>query len=255
MIEECYARRSKNVATWVMLCLTSGGEQVQDGKVPMHQHNFLWGCLRHGPWSRPLPFQNMWLVVELVSNSLWFASRRKNQSDHGVLRSPKGLFSLLHYPLSWSNGFCSTKRGKRGSLAVKVKEPQQRNFVFTFYHFLGNIVVIKRIEQRKKGDGKNTEKPKIAISEHIEQKSNISIFLAHGHSSWSMFDLQLTSVQSLSNLHFCHKFDHGSVIMEKSHLTLGQLSGPWCKQPLSGYPILINFQQLHSTPKRSLFVG
>ena len=44
------------------------------------------------------------------------------------LEVPKRFFLVLQYSLSWSNKFCG-ERGKRGSLAAKVKGPWQMNVV------------------------------------------------------------------------------------------------------------------------------
>jgi hypothetical protein len=51
-----------------------------------------------------------------------FASRKiKCKSEHGTRGTWKAYFSYLHYPLSWSNGFCD-EAVKRGSLAGNVKD-------------------------------------------------------------------------------------------------------------------------------------
>ncbi len=41
------------------------------------------------------------------------------------LEVPKGIFSSLHEPLPWSNGFCGDKVN-RGSLVSKVNGPWQK---------------------------------------------------------------------------------------------------------------------------------
>ena len=47
-------------------------------------------------------------------------------------RSPKDIFQGLHYPLTWSNGFCSG-RGKWSALVEKDKGPWQRNDIMIFF--------------------------------------------------------------------------------------------------------------------------
>ena len=52
--------------------------------------------------------------------------------------SPKDIFQGLHYPLTWSNGFCGG-RGKRGALLGKDKGLWQRKIVkkTNFDEFIG----------------------------------------------------------------------------------------------------------------------
>ena len=68
-------------------------------------------------------------ICDWLLNSSWdhCSLHRGNicKSDHGARGPPKALFSSLRYPLSWYNMFCGG-RGIKGSLATKVKGPQQR---------------------------------------------------------------------------------------------------------------------------------
>ena len=47
-------------------------------------------------------------------------------------RSPKDIFWGLHYPLTWSNGFCYV-RGKRGPLVEKGTEPMVKKPCYRFF--------------------------------------------------------------------------------------------------------------------------
>ena len=54
----------------------------------------------------------------------------------------------------------------------------------------------------------------------------------HGHSSWSKLGLHLLTCPKALKFVILKKIDHGSLAMEKMPFDLGQLHGPWCKQPL-----------------------
>ena len=54
--------------------------------------------------------------------------QQKNVRVTMDLRSPKGLFSDLHHPLTWSNRFCS-ERGKNGSHTANIRGPSSNDMV------------------------------------------------------------------------------------------------------------------------------
>ena len=143
---------------------------------------FFWGCLHHGPWSRP---------IELVLSSLWYTSREiKMEEWPWKLMSPEGLFPGLHYPLSWSNMFC-TGRGKRGSLTANVKRPWQRIPVLTFnflYHFFFSLSrhfhSYEERKRKKKGKKVTCEgKPQNYPFFNIYLENQRIHFLVHNHFS------------------------------------------------------------------------
>ena len=123
------------------------------------------------------------------------------------LEVPKGLFSSLHYPFSWSNGFCSG-RCKSGSLATNV---------------MGRRSNMKKVAN-------------ITLFGHIFKKNQHIHFSVHGHFSWSTFGLHLVKGPKALRMHL-KKLNHGSVTMKCDHgkipSNMGQLHDPWYKQPLS----------------------
>ena len=61
------------------------------------------------------------------------------------------MFSCLHYPLSWSSGFCAG-RGKRGSLGTHIKGPlQEKCWINQFESFfsLPNISIGTRKQEKE----------------------------------------------------------------------------------------------------------
>ena len=117
-----------------------------DFEVKMHRYNNT--IRRCSKWLRALcqklPCKVEMFVRRLIMIGCWthpkttsvYIKKRKIYEWSWNLRSPKGLFSGLHYPLSWSNPFCSG-RDKRGSLGANVRGPWQRNAIFkNFNHFL-----------------------------------------------------------------------------------------------------------------------
>ena len=97
-----------------------------------------------GRWTRP------------VTNSVHIKEKKREIWElPWNLRTSKGLFSRLCYPLSWSNKFCHEK-GKMGSLATIDMQPWQRNvvlmyiYIFSLFIFsLANITLVRRKEGEK----------------------------------------------------------------------------------------------------------
>ena len=64
----------------------------------------------------------MWLVVELVPGALRFTAREKKGLEWSwSSRCPTNKFVGLHYPLTWSNGFC----GGRGTIRCYERKRQR----------------------------------------------------------------------------------------------------------------------------------
>ena len=150
-------------------------------------------------------------------------------SDHGVRGPPEDIFQGLHYPPTWSNGFCSG-RGKRGALVEKCKGPWQRNTLiikFLWIFFGGR-------------EGKNNKRQKsnlicfkIAFLRRILKIIGTFTFECmviplgpHSVHTW-------WGAQSFVNRYFKksnpRRLDNG-----KSPSFVVRLHGAWCKPALSG---------------------
>ena len=130
---------------------------------------------------------NLWLVVEHVPKQLRFTSR-KNLKWPWSSRSPKGIFWGLHYPLTWSNGFCGG-RGKRNALVEKRQGPMAKKSChesFQWNIFSGN----ENEDKKRQKNGQTWIFFTIVLFGHIFNKSTHSL-LVHGHTSWSTSGLHL----------------------------------------------------------------
>ena len=89
------------------------------------------------PWTMKLSHGhvNMRLAVELVPGPFWSTPRKTMLEWLWNSRSPRDIFWGLHYPLTWSNGFCGG-RGKRVALVEKGKGPWQRNIVILVFWWI-----------------------------------------------------------------------------------------------------------------------
>ena len=104
----------------------------------------------------------------------------------------KAYFPVLHYPSSWSHGFCSG-RGKRGFLVANVKGPLQRFFFFFFDFFFKMLPnIFHSYDERREEEG-----------EKVKHEGNSQIhFLVHGHFSWSTSGLHLVRGPKALRMHF-----------------------------------------------------
>ena len=123
-----------------------------------------------GRWTRP------------VTNSVHIKEKKREIWElPWNLRTSKGLFSRLCYPLSWSNKFCHEK-GKMGSLATIDMQPWQRNvvlmyiYIFSLFIFsLANITLVRRKEGEKVTKKTHEKLPNFPFWAYVK-KSNTSIF-------------------------------------------------------------------------------
>ena len=85
------------------------------------------GFLHHGLWSRPKACQTYgWLL-----NSSWDQSnlhQGKNGRETMDFEVPKRHILSMHYPLTWSDGYCGG-RGKIGALVERGRDSWQKTFV------------------------------------------------------------------------------------------------------------------------------
>ena len=142
-----------------------------------------------------------WLLSSSWDHLGWHQERRRKMQEWPWnLRSLKGLFSSLHYPLSWSNGFCD-ESGNEGSLATNVGGLPWRRGTFSFSSqpsfllcLFGQMFTMgARKEGKKKGRRSSMKRdPKTALFGHIYKKFITFIFWVHSHFSWSMVNFKQT---------------------------------------------------------------
>jgi hypothetical protein len=140
-------------------------------------------------------------------------------------RSSKDIFSGLHYPLTWSNGFCG-QRGKRGALVEKGKGPMAEKWcydIFIFFNFLG-----KRGWRQENGPTWFFSKTK--KNQHI-----------HFLGAWSFLLVHIRCTPSEGPINFVNWFlktsDHGSWTVkldhEKGHLLWSNFMVHGVHEPLA----------------------
>ena len=109
----------------------------------------------------------------------------------------KYIIKGLHYPLTWSNGFCGG-RSKRGALVEKGMGPWQKKccdktyLMIFIYLFILILIFFFSAEEKMK----RKEWSKLGFCQNCPfwtyvQKNQRIHFWVHGHSSWSTFGLYL----------------------------------------------------------------
>ena len=146
--------------------------------------------------------------------------------------------------MSWSNGFCSG-RGERGSLVANGRVPWHRNTIL-IHKYITPKKIWPNISHSYK-DKREEEGEKV---KHIQNFQNCPFwtyiffienqhmhFWVHGHFSWSTISVHLVRRPKTLRMHLFRNWtmevctttcDHGKMPSD-----MGQLHGPWCKQPWS----------------------
>ena len=132
-----------------------------------------------------------WLLSSSWDHLGWHQERRRKMQEWPWnLRSLKGLFSSLHYPLSWSNGFCD-ESGNEGSLATNVGGLPWRRGTFSFSSQSSFLLCLAKClpwvqgrKGRRRGEGRAwREIPKLPFLDiYIYKKIHHVYFLG----AWSL---------------------------------------------------------------------